>query len=55
MAQDHVYIYAPSVGSQRIQISLYFTVITIDAIVVFGANRMKHIMLVYSGYCKIAS
>ena len=31
-------------GTQRIHISLYFTVITIDAIVVFGANRMRNTM-----------
>ena len=39
-------------GTQRIHISLYFTVITIDAIVFFGANRMKNVIL--SGYCEIA-
>ena len=32
-------------GTQRIHMSLYFTVITIDVIVVFGANRMRNIML----------
>ena len=37
--------YIPSVGTQRICISLYFTNITIDAMVVFGANRMWNIML----------
>ena len=33
-------------------ISLYFAVITVDAIVVFGASRMRNVML--SGYCEIA-
>ena len=37
--------YIPSVGTQRFHISLYFAVITIDAIVVFGTNRMRNIML----------
>ena len=32
-------------GTQRIHMSLYFTVITIDVIVVFVANRMRNIML----------
>ena len=45
MAPDHAYRYITSVGTQRIHISLYITVITIDAIVVFGANRMRNIML----------
>ena len=31
--------YIPSVDTQRIHISLYFTVIKIDAIVVFGAKQ----------------
>ena len=44
-ARSCINIYIPSVGTQFIHISLYFTVITIDAIVVFGANRMKNIML----------
>ena len=45
MAQDHAYRYIPSVGTQRIHISLYFTVIAIDTIVVFGANRLMNFML----------
>ena len=32
-------------GTQRIHMSLYFTVITIDVIFVFGANRMRNIIL----------
>ena len=43
MVQDHAKIYIPSVGTQRIHISLYFTVIAINTIVVFGANRMRNI------------
>ena len=45
MAQDHAQRYIPSVGTQRTHISLYFAVIPIDAILVFGANRMRTIML----------
>ena len=37
--------YIPFVGTQRIYLSLCFTNITIDAMVVFGANRMWNIML----------
>ena len=35
----------PSVGTQCIHISLNFTVITIDATVVFCANKMRNCML----------
>ena len=45
MAQDHAQRYIPSVGTQRIRISLYLTVIAIDTIVVFDANRMRNIIL----------
>ena len=45
MAQDHAYRYIPSVGTQRIHISLYFAVLAMDTIVVFGANRMRKIMV----------
>ena len=41
-AQDRAKRYILSVGTQRILISLYFTVIPIDAIVV---NRKRNIML----------
>ena len=37
--------YTISLGTQHIHRSLYFVVITIDAIVVFGANRMRNITL----------
>ena len=37
--------YIISLRTQHIQMSLYFAVITIDAIVVFGADRMRNITL----------
>ena len=43
-ARSCIKIY-PFCGKQRIHVSLYFTIIIIDAIVVFGANRMRNIML----------
>ena len=45
MAQDNAYRYIPSVETQRIHMSLYFTGIIIDAIVIFGAIRMRTILL----------
>ena len=42
MAQEHALRYITSVGTQRIHISLYFAVITIDAIAGFGAYRIKY-------------
>ena len=42
---DHASKYIISLGTQRIHVSLYFAVITIDAIVVFGANRIRNITL----------
>ena len=43
-AKSCIKIY-PFCRSTLIYISLYFTVITIDAIVVFVANRIRNIML----------
>ena len=45
MAHEHALRYIPSVGTRRIHISLYFTNIRNDAIVVFGAKRMWNIVL----------
>ena len=36
----------PSAGPQHIYMSLYFVVIIVDAIVVFGINRMDHAMCI---------
>ena len=36
----------PFCGTQLIHISLYFAAITIDAIVMFGTNRMNHAMCI---------
>ena len=44
-ARSCLKIYIPSVGTQRIHISLCFTVIAINTIVVFGANGMRNIMI----------
>ena len=41
-ARSCIKIYISSVRPQRIHMNLYLAVITIDAIVVFGANRMKY-------------
>ena len=43
-ARSRIKIY-PSVGTQCIHNSQYFTVIIIEAIVLFGANKMRDIML----------
>ena len=43
MARDYASKYIISFGTQRTDMSLYFAVITIDVIVVFGANRMRNI------------
>ena len=45
VAREHASKYIISLGTQRIHMSLYFAVITIDHIVVFGANRMRNITL----------
>ena len=45
----------PSCGNTMHSHKSVFNIIAIDTIVVFGAKRMRNIMLVYSGYCKIAS
>ena len=50
MARDNALRYIHSVGPQRVHMSLYFAVITIDAIVMFGTNRMNH-----TDYCKLVS
>ena len=56
MARENALRYSPSVGPQRIHMSLCFTVITIDANVVFGPKQSESCyMYVYSEYCKIVS
>ena len=55
MARVNESKYIISLVPQRIHMSLYFTVVTMDAIVVFGTNRMRNTTLSYSDYCKIAS
>ena len=37
--------YIPPVGAQNILLSLYFTVIATNVIVLFGPHRMRNIML----------
>ena len=41
VARDYASKYIMSLGTHSIHMSLYFAVITDEAIVVFGANRMK--------------
>ena len=45
VARDYASKYIISLETQRIHMGLYFAVLTIDAFVVFGANRMRNITL----------